>query len=120
MELSQKQKEFLEIGEKEGLIKIHEDKITYIFQRKTYDFTDPEEPVRASTYVELILEYKYPKEKLDLEVYPPRREPKLPADIVVFKDKDLKRAYIAAKINSKVLPNVQTFQKFSVRKGDRF
>jgi type I restriction enzyme M protein len=93
-ELSQKQKEFLEIGEKEGLIKIQDHKITYTFRQKSFDFTHPEEPIRASTYVALIHEYNYPKEKIDLEVYPPRREPKLPADIVVFKDEELKHAYI--------------------------
>jgi type I restriction enzyme M protein len=53
-------------------------------RNKTYSFADPEEQVRAAAYVELIERYKYTADRLDTEVYPPQRHPKLPADIVVY------------------------------------
>ena len=60
--------EAIELGEKEGLFRIKENKIEYIQQRKSYKISDPEEHVRASFYIELIKKYQYPKERIDLEV----------------------------------------------------
>jgi len=84
--LENKHRELIQIGIKEKLIELKGTKIIYLHQNKSYEFTDPEEPIRASTYVELVVKYKYPPKRIDFEVYPPRREPKLPADIVVYKD----------------------------------
>lgn len=83
----------IQLGINKGYVKIEKDKIIYP-NGKSYNFSDPEEPIRASTFVELIEIYKYPKERIDTEVYPPRREPKLPADIVVYEDDDNEIAFI--------------------------
>jgi len=74
-------------GEEKGYFSFTRDraKITYSATGKTYNFTDPEEAIRAKTFVELIEKYGYPERRLDTEVYSPRREPKLPADIVFMK-----------------------------------
>ena len=87
------QEEYIKIGIKKEIIKIEKDRIYYP-NNKSYDFNDPEEKVRASLFVELIENYKYPKKRLDTEVIAPRREPQLPADIVVYKDDDLDEPYI--------------------------
>lgn len=57
-------------------------------------FKNPEERVRASYFVELVLDYNYPKENIDIEVTVPRRTPEDRADIVVYKDKELKDPYL--------------------------
>lgn len=86
--------ELIEIGEKEGLFKVSGKKIEYLTVKKSYNFTDPEEQVRGVFYYELIKKYQYPKERIDLEVIVPRREPTDKADIVVYEDDEKKNPYI--------------------------
>jgi len=76
----------LDIGQSKGYITIikEQGRITYNATGKSYSFKDPEEPIRAQVYLELIEKYKYPANRIDTEVEPPRREPKLPADMVVY------------------------------------
>jgi len=76
----------LVLGESKGYITIAKDqsRITYSATGKSYSFKDPEEAIRAQVYIELIERYKYPADRIDTEIEPPRREPKLPADIVVY------------------------------------
>ena len=92
--LTETQQRYIRIGLDKGLIQIKNSRITYTHQKKTYNFDDPEEPVRATTYVKLVIEYKYPPERIDIELTPPRRAPKFPADIVVFKDEEHEKAFI--------------------------
>ncbi|SMG12963.1 N-6 DNA methylase [Sphingobacterium psychroaquaticum] len=70
-------------------------KIIYNCSR-TYStsFKNPEEKVRASYFVELVLDYQYPKEKIDIEVKVERRTPDDRADIVVYEDEELKAPYL--------------------------
>lgn len=70
------------------------EEIVYIIQNRRFKFTDPEEPVRASTYLELVYRYKYNPKRIDFEIYPPRREPKLPTDVVVYKDDERDQVFI--------------------------
>jgi len=74
------------VGESKGYITVSKDKsrITYNATGKSYSFKDPEEAIRAQVYIELIERYKYPADRINTEIEPPRREPKLPADIVVY------------------------------------
>lgn len=76
----------LDAGQSKGYITISKDqsRITYNATGKSYSFKDAEEAIRAQVYVELIERYKYPADRIDTEIEPPRREPKLPADIVVY------------------------------------
>jgi len=88
--------DYIKIGEDKGLIEISDDRasIKYRAQNKTYVFTDPEEKVRASFYVELIEKYQYKAELLALELTVPRRTPSDKADIVIFEDKEHKSPFI--------------------------
>jgi len=86
--------EIITTGERKGLIVIRDGRVTYKATEKSYDFGDPEEPVRTKIYIELIEKYKYPKNRIDTEVMPPRREPKLPADIVVYEDDEKEKIFI--------------------------
>lgn len=94
MKLTTRQQEILKLGKKYNSIQIDNNKITYFPQNKSYIFSHPEEPIRAVTYIELVIEHKYPSNRIDFEVYPDRREPKLLADIVVYEDDEKKKAYI--------------------------
>ena len=83
----------IKLGLEKGIIKLKDNKIIYP-NKKSYNFKDPEEKVRARVFVELVEKYKYPIKRLDTEVYPPRREPKLPADIVVYEDDEKEKVFI--------------------------
>ena len=85
--------EIIEEGIKKGIIKIKDDKVIYP-NGKSYNFKDPEEKVRARVFIELVEKYKYSEKRLDTEVTGPRREPKLPADIVVYQDDEKETAFI--------------------------
>jgi len=85
--------EIIEEGIEKGIIKIEDGKVIYP-NGKSYNFKDPEEKVRARVFIELVVKYLYPVQRLDTEVYPPRREPKLPSDIVVYEDDDKEKAFI--------------------------
>ena len=92
-----KQTDFIQIGQQKGYIQILDQGTTihYIAPDKRYRFTDPEEQVRASYYVELIERYQYPETRINLGGTVPRRTPSNFADIVFFDD----RAHIGQNIN---------------------
>lgn len=92
-------------GIEKGYLRISEDKTKIIYlgigknkEDKAYNIKDPEEKVRASFFVELILEYNYPINLIDLEVLTPHRVPKLYCDIVIFEDEENKQPYIAIEV----------------------
>lgn len=91
----------IERGLQEGLLSFNEDRsrITYHCGRDySTSFKNPEEKVRASYYVQLILEYKYPRNRIDIEVIVPRRTPEDRADIIVYSDDELKSPYIVVEV----------------------
>jgi len=86
--------EYITTGEQKGFILREGGKVKYQATGKSYNFSDPEEKVRASFYVELIQKYKYLEKRLDTEVVVPRRTPSDSADIVVYEDDEQKKPYI--------------------------
>ena len=94
--MSNKQTDFLQIGDQKGYIKFLNGRTTihYVVPDKKYKFTDPEEQVRAGYYVELIERYQYPENRIDLEVTVPRRTPSDYADIVIYQDDAKTEPYI--------------------------
>lgn len=71
-----------------------EKNVVYVALNKKYRLTDPEELVRASAYVSLILDYGYPQEQIEIEFTVPHRVPNIHSDIVVFKDSSKTTPYI--------------------------
>lgn len=70
-------------------------KVTYHCKRDySTSFKNPEEPVRAAYFVELVLDYTYPKTRINIEVTVPRRKPEDRADIVVYEDDECKKPYL--------------------------
>ena len=92
--------ELVQLGVKSGYLRIRNNRVEYTYSKKTYNFKDPEEKIRAATYVKLIEHYHYSPKRIDLEVSPPRREPKLPADIVVFEDDEREKTYLVVEIKA--------------------
>jgi len=92
------------LGEKNKLLSIKDGRITYLKTGKSYNFQDPEEIVRASFYVKLIDKYKYPENRIDLEVVVPRRTPSDSADIVIYEDDARKRPYIVVECKKEGIP----------------
>jgi type I restriction enzyme M protein len=84
-------------GLKQGIITFTEDrsKITYHCSRDyTTSFKNPEETVRSAYFVELILDYSYPKERIDIEYTVPRRTPEDRADLIIFEEGELRTPYL--------------------------
>ncbi len=84
-------------GINKGYISLSKDgsRITYHCSRDySTSFKNPEEKVRASYFAELVLDYQYPKERIDFEVIVPRRTPEDRADIVIYEDDELKKPYL--------------------------
>ncbi|HYX72848.1 MAG TPA: N-6 DNA methylase [Nitrososphaera sp.] len=87
---------YLSDGISKGLISLNENqsRIKYIHQNKTYNYNDPEEKVRADSFLQLALVYGYPARRIDLEVNVPRRTPNDWADLVVYNDDAHSSPYI--------------------------
>lgn len=84
-------------GVKAGIITLNDDqsRITYHCSRNfATNFKTPEEKVRASYFVELVIDYQYDAKFLDLEVTVPRRTPEDRADIVIYEDIERKKPYL--------------------------
>ena len=106
--------DYIGIGQDKKLIEIGADnRVKYVAQDKRYDFRGPEEKVRASFYVELVEKYKYPSNRLDLEVVVPRRKPEDKADIVVYEDEERKRPYIVVECKKDGISKAEINQEVS-------
>ena len=65
-------------------------RIHYIAANHSERWSDPEEKVRAELWAELIYKYDYPPERIAFEVNVPRRTPNDYADLVIYRDDELK------------------------------
>lgn len=84
-------------GIQAGILTLAQDesKITYHCSREcSFTFKNPEEKVRASYFVELVLDYQYPAKRIDIEVKVERRIPDDRADIVVYEDDELQQTFL--------------------------
>lgn len=70
-------------GVKRGIIAVKDDRVTYAHhQEKSYDWTDPDEWLRADTIAWLVAERGYPSNRIKAGVTVPRRTPSDFADVV--------------------------------------
>lgn len=84
------QQSYLEQGLQAGIITLHSDKtrISYFGNNKSRNFQNPEEPVQAETFCELVLKYGYPKNRVKCYVSVQMGSSQKEADIVVYADDD--------------------------------
>lgn len=84
-----------------GFIEIAKERITYnLGHKRTYSWNDPEEWVRCRCIAFLIIEKKYPANRLRTEVSVPRRVPSDHADIVVYSDDRCRSPYLVVENKS--------------------
>lgn len=81
-------KDYIQIGIEKGIISFNDNmsRITYIYQNKHRNYNNPEEKVQAEAFLRLIIDYKYPINRIKLFVAVPMGNETKEADIVVFKD----------------------------------
>lgn len=104
--------EYLQQGIKEGYIKIDSEQkfITYVHPNKKYRYGDPEEKVRAEIYLQIIYDYGYNPERMDVELIVPRRTPSDLADIVIFDDAEKKKPYIIVECKKNTVSEAEFIQ----------
>lgn len=94
-----------------GVITIADNRITYrLNQQRSYDWTDPEEWVRAHTIAWLIISQDYPTNRIRTEVTVPRRTPNDFADIVVYSDDQCRSPYLVIENKAAGQSNTQRNQ----------
>lgn len=88
--------DYIQLGIEKGLIKILDDgkRIEYVEQKKSRLYTNPEEQVQAEAYCRLILEYGYPKHRVQNFVVVTMGAGKKEADIVVYNDDECLEPHI--------------------------
>lgn len=80
---------------KRAIIELKDSRITYnLGVKRSYDWSDPEEWVRARTVAFLVIERGYPANRMKTEVQVPRRTPSDSADLVVYRDDRRKQPYL--------------------------
>jgi type I restriction enzyme M protein len=84
--------------------------ITYIIPDVKKSFTNPEERVRAETYLQLILQYGYKPQHIGVEVTVPTRVPSIYADIIVYKDDAKKTPYIVIECKKETVSEAEFVQ----------
>ena len=87
----------LQKGQELGVIAIDEpnNQVTYLLGREgKYQWSDPEEQVRAELILSIIFEYDYSPSRMATEVTVPGRTPNARADVVVFQDDRRRDPYI--------------------------
>ena len=84
--------------------------ITYVIPDVKKSYTNPEEKVRAETYLQLILQYDYKPQHIDVEVTVPARIPSIYADIVVYKDDAKKSPYIVVECKRETVSEAEFVQ----------
>lgn len=84
-----------------GVIELSNGNVVYnLKQKKSYNWSDPEEWVRARTIAFLIVEKSYPANRMKTEVTVPRRTPSDFADIIVYNDDECRSPYIVVENKS--------------------
>lgn len=84
-----------------GIFEIKKNAVTYqLNQKKSYNWADPEEWVRAYVVAFLVLEKGYPLNRMRTEVRVPRRTPNDLADVVVYRDDQCREPYLVVECKS--------------------
>lgn len=93
--MSQSSRDFISLGIEHKLISISsENRIEYLFEQRSRNFTNPEEQVQAEIYCRLILQYGYPKEQIRNFVSVTMGSSTKEADIVVYHDVECQQPHI--------------------------
>ncbi len=95
------------------------ERIHYVAVNHFERWADPEEKVRAEFWAELIYKYEYSPDRIGFEVPVPRRTPSDRADIVIFKDKELKTPYFVVECKRADISDAEFAQAVMQACGNR-
>jgi type I restriction enzyme M protein len=103
---------YLQQGIDRGYIKFDDEQkfITYVHTNKKYRYSDPEEKVRLEIYLQIIFDYGYLPQRIEIELNVPRRTPSDYADIVVFTDNEKKKPYIIVECKKSTVSEAEFVQ----------
>lgn len=95
------------------------ERIRYVVADHSERWADPEEKVRAEFWAELIYKYEYAPERISFEVNVPRRTPNDYADIVIYKDNELKEPYFVFECKRADISDAEFTQSIEQACGNR-
>lgn len=96
-------------GIEKGLIRFDEDRnfITYIHQNKKRNYNNPEEKVQTDTFLQLVLIYGYPVERIKQFVSVQMGSETKEADIIIYNDDECEETYILVECKKEDLSDQQ-------------
>lgn len=99
-------------GIEKGLIRFDEDRnfVTYIHQNKKRNYNNPEEKVQTDTFLQLVLIYGYPVERIKQFVSVQMGSETKEADIIIYSDDDCESTYIVVECKKEEITD-QEFNK---------
>ncbi|MFA4851817.1 MAG: N-6 DNA methylase [Bacteroidales bacterium] len=105
-------------GIEKGLIRFDEDRnfITYIHQNKRRNYNNPEEKVQADTFLQLVLIYDYPIERIRQFVSVQMGAETKEADIIIYSDDECESTYIVVECKKEEI----TDQEFNEAVGQAY
>jgi len=99
-------------GLEKGLIRFDEDRnfVTYIHQNKKRNYNNPEEKVQTDTFLQLVLIYGYPVERIKQFVSVQMGSETKEADIIIYSDDECESTYIVVECKKEEITD-QEFNK---------
>ncbi len=99
-------------GVEKGLIKFDDEQkyITYVYQKKKRNYTNPEEQVQAETFLKLILTYGYDTKRIRLFVPITMGSSVKEADIIVYNDDQCRSPHIVVECKKQDVSEAEFIQ----------
>lgn len=94
-------------------------KITYKTADHSEKYSDPEEQVRAEFWAELVYRYSYDPKRIVFEAEVPRRTPSDWADLVIYRDDELKEPYAVIECKKDGISDAEFAQAIEQACGNR-
>ena len=95
------------------------ERIRYTAANHSERWSDPEEKVRAELWAELIYKYDYSPERMGFEVTLPDRTPTRYADLVIYRDDELKSPYLVFECKKDDVSEAEFDQSIEQAVGNR-
>ena len=102
----------IEKGIEKGFIKLDDEQkyITYVYQNKKRNYSNPEEQVQAETFLKLILTYGYDQKRIRLFVSVTMGSSVKEADIIVYNDDQHKSPHIVVECKKQEVSELEFAQ----------
>jgi type I restriction enzyme M protein len=114
---------FLERAKTDGLIRFtgegRSERIHYVAVKHSERWSDPEEKARAEFWAKLHYHYNYKPELIGFEVPVPRRTPEDKADLVLYRDAELKRPFAVIECKRDGITDAEFAQAIEQACGNR-